>query len=62
MALVGYVSVLYAFLADQFLFNETISYVELLGAILILSVTVWVSVVKIRQQNKQKQLEAEKSV
>ena len=45
---------LYAFLADVFIFDEQISAMEICGALLILAVTCWVSVVKIRDANKKK--------
>lgn len=55
VSLVGYVAVLYAFLADYLILGETISVTEMVGAALILSVTVWVSVLKIRAQNAEKE-------
>jgi drug/metabolite transporter (DMT)-like permease len=48
--LVGYAGILYGFLLDFALFGETISYKECLGAGLILFVTMWVSVYKLRQE------------
>ena len=54
--------VLYAFIADVFIFDESISTFELLGALLILSVTVWVSVVKIRENSKAREQEKQKEV
>jgi drug/metabolite transporter (DMT)-like permease len=45
---------LYAFIADVFLFNEVISFTEVCGALVILTVTCWVSVVKIRDSQKKK--------
>jgi len=54
VSLIGYMSVLYAFLGDYFIFHENISKAELCGAALILCVTVWVSVVKIREAKRLK--------
>lgn len=49
--------VIYAFLADVFIFDVTISVVEVSGALLILTVTVWVSVAKIRDAQRRKAAE-----
>ena len=49
--------VIYAFIADVFIFDVTISVVEVSGALLILTVTVWVSVAKIRDAQRRKAAE-----
>ena len=49
--------VIYAFLADVFIFDVTISVMEVSGALLILTVTVWVSVAKIRDAQRRKAAE-----
>ena len=51
VSLIGYMAVLYAFIVDYLVFHESISLVEICGAILILTVTILVSVKKIRDQN-----------
>lgn len=57
MSVIGYMGVIYAFLADVFIFDVTISVVEVSGALLILTVTVWVSVAKIRDAQRRKAAE-----
>ena len=54
VSLIGYMSVLYAFLFDFFVFHEQISTVEICGALLILTVTIVVSVKKINEANRLK--------
>ena len=62
MALVGYLGVLYAFMADIFVFHETIAPMAYVGAVCIFMVTVWVSVLKIRQTQKEAALKKEAEV
>jgi drug/metabolite transporter (DMT)-like permease len=57
VSVIGYMGVIYAFLADVFIFDVTISVVEVSGALLILTVTVWVSVAKIRDAQRRKAAE-----
>ena len=49
VALIGYVAVLYSFLADQVIFHEQFYWLELVAALVILLVTVSASIVRIRQ-------------
>ena len=57
VSLIGYMGVIYAFMADVFIFDVTISPVEIVGALLILAITVGVSVTKIRDAQKKKAAE-----
>ena len=50
MAVIGYIVVLYGYLADIFIFDIEISGFDLVGACLILIVTVSVTVWKLRQK------------
>ena len=54
VALLGYISVVYAYISDTLIFHETFSWIELLAAIIILSVIVGTSVFKICQTKKAK--------
>ena len=56
VALISYVVVIYAFLFDILIFDESFTWVELLAATSILVMTVLTSVVKLRESNKAKQL------
>ena len=49
VALISYVMVVYGFLSDCLIFNESFSWVELSGAACIISVTIVTSVVKLRE-------------
>ena len=54
VALISYVNILYAFVADVVIFNESFGWIELLAACVILVVTVGTSIYKIREGNKAK--------
>ena len=54
VALISYVNILYAFVADVVIFKESFGWVELLAACVILVVTVGTSIYKIREGNKAK--------
>lgn len=54
VALISYVNILYAFVADRVIFNETFSWVELVAALVILAVTVGTSIYKIRESRQAK--------
>ena len=54
VSLLGFTVVIYGFLADVFIFQESIQPLELAGAILILAATVTVSVIKLCQANREK--------
>lgn len=49
MSLICYIGVMYAFLADTFVFHDKITTVEFISAIVILIVTVSVTVTKLRE-------------
>lgn len=49
VSLISYINVIYAFLADYFIFKENFAWVELLAAVVILVVTVLTSIVKMRE-------------
>ena len=49
VALISYVMVVYGFLSDCLIFNESFSWVELSGAACIISVTIVTSIVKLRE-------------
>ena len=49
VALISYVMVVYGFLSDCLIFNESFSWVELCGAACIISVTIVTSIVKLRE-------------
>ena len=50
ISILGYIVILYGFLADEFIFGTSITGFDLVGAILIFGVTVGVTVYKLRQQ------------
>ena len=50
VSVVGYLVVFYGFLADEFVFKRPIAGLELAGAIMIFTVTVGVTVFKLRQR------------
>lgn len=52
VSLVGYTSIIYGFLSDTMIFHMTLSPMALAGAIMILVVTLFTSVVKIREMNR----------
>ena len=54
VALLSYIKLIYAFLADCLLFNESFTWVELLAASTVLVVTVITSIVKLRESKKEK--------
>jgi hypothetical protein len=47
VALVGYIVVVYGFLADTFIYDKVIATTEMLGALTIFTVTVLVSAYKV---------------
>jgi len=49
VSIIGYIGVLYAFLADTFIFHDSISTVEMASAFVILLVTMSVTVFKLRE-------------
>ena len=51
VSLISYVSVLYAFLSDCLIFHESFTWIQLLASAIILSVTVFTSVVKLREDS-----------
>ena len=53
VSIISYVIVIYAFLADCFVFKEQFTWVELVGAACILIVTVYTSIVKLREKDQQ---------
>ena len=57
VSLFSYLTVLYAFVADSLIFQESFTWVEMVAAILILVVTIFTSLVKLRESNRAKQLE-----
>lgn len=59
VSLVGFMIVFYAFLADIFIFAETLTALQTAGALLILCVTVIVSIFKIREEIEQEKALAE---
>lgn len=50
LSLVGYSSIVYAFVLDFVINGETITLIELMGVLMILAVTISVSVIKLRQE------------
>jgi len=50
VAVIGYLIVLYGFLADEFIFDSVITGFDLVGACMILFVTVGVTVYKLKQK------------
>jgi len=52
VSLISYINVIYAFLADCLIFNESFGWVELLAASIVLIITVVTSVVKLRESQK----------
>ena len=56
VALISYINILYAFVADRVIFHESFSWIELVAALLILMVTVGTSIYKICESNKAKAL------
>mmetsp|Transcript_2371 Transcript_2371/g.3266 ORF Transcript_2371/g.3266 Transcript_2371/m.3266 type:complete len:262 (+) Transcript_2371:399-1184(+) len=56
VSLISYVNVIYAFLADCLIFQESFTWVELVAASLILLVTVFTSMVKLRESHRARRL------
>ena len=55
--MISYICVIYAFLADTIVFNESFTWVELLAASIVLLVTVLTSIYKLREStNKDRRL------
>jgi len=50
VAVIGYLIVLYGFLADEFIFDSVITGFDLVGACMILFVTVGVTIYKLKQK------------
>ncbi len=50
VSILGYILILYGFLADEFIFGSSITGYDLLGAILIFVVTIGVTIVKLREK------------
>ena len=53
VAIIGYLSVVYSFLVDEFVFNAPISFVDVSGALFILMVTVSMVYYKLKLGNNQ---------
>ena len=49
VSLISYINVIYAFLADCFIFKEHFTWIELLAALVILIITVITSIIKLRE-------------
>ena len=54
VALIGYMNILYAFLADSLILHEDFAWIEIVAALVILAVTVGTSIVKIRESHQAK--------
>lgn len=54
VSLIGYINILYAFLCDRIIFNETFSMTEVIGALVILTVTILVTAYKLYESEQQK--------
>lgn len=52
VALISYITIIYAFVSDCTIFKESFSWIELVAALVILVVTVATSVYKIKEGNK----------
>ena len=61
VALVGYISIVYAFCADYFIFHEQMAALAIVGASLIFVVTIISSVLKILDTRKYKREQLEKA-
>ena len=53
VSLIGYLGIVYAFIADIIIFSESFNWVELLAAIIIVIVTVGTSIYKIIEAKRQ---------
>ena len=53
MSLLGYVIILYGFLSDLLIFDETILALQLFGALLVFAATLFVAVVKLCEAYKE---------
>ena len=53
MSLVGYVNIVYACLCDILIFSESFSTVEIVGAFIILAVTLIISIYKLRESKEE---------
>ena len=54
VALIGYMVILYAFMADSLILHEDFAWIEIVAALVILAVTVGTSIVKIRESRQAK--------
>jgi len=54
VSIIGYMIVVYGFLADLFLFKQSITGIDLIGALLIFTTTVGIAIYKLRNANKAK--------
>ena len=59
VAILGFFNIVYAFLADKFIFDETMQGVQLTCALLILAITVALAIRRIQKQNQAKAAEKE---
>jgi len=50
ISILGYIVILYGFLADEFIFGTSITGFDLIGAVLIFTVTVSVTIYKLREK------------
>ena len=55
VSLISYINIIYAFLADYIIFKETFTWIEFTAAALILIVTIFTSVYKIREGKRIKE-------
>ena len=53
VALISYMTIVYAFLCDQFIFHESLNAIELVAALVILGVALFIAIYKLRQKQQQ---------
>ena len=53
VALISYMTIVYAFLCDQFIFDESLNTIELVAALVILGVALFIAIYKLRQKQQQ---------
>ena len=57
VALISYLTIVYSFLADRFIFDEEFAPLEMVAAIFILLVTICIMIYKLCNANKAKQVQ-----
>ena len=53
VSLISYMSIVYGFLCDQFIFDEKFTVIELVAALVILAVALFITIYKLRQKQTQ---------